>query len=340
VDLSYGKKSIMTYCHPLVYSPVSGIIVKIINEENKKEIRIKSKIGEKGKEKEYLHILEHFDSIENGFIEGRTQIAAGKPIGRMGGTGRTGRYHYNQHVHYEIRMSSKCNIEDKFIEKNKEYGDEYIREGIDNIVEDGDMMYLDPEIFWNTGEKIVIKGFIKSKEPQMEDGKKKEKKIVRKDIKIERKSLLTDDPKSKYQIGEMSLNGKSWISVEKRPMEEGMNYETICKMVKENEKEYIKDMEYNKWELKNEISIMMERSAAVDNIMRSYALAEGKYNVSIIGVFCKKKMHKVAKKNTQYCKKKYTKNVYFFIDSLSSVLLCNFDHQISINGCGVSICQS
>lgn len=57
-------------------------------------------------------------------------------------------------------------------------------------------------------------------------------------------------------------------------------------------------------------------------------------------VFCKKKMHKVAKKNTQYCKKKYTKNVYFFIDSLLSVLLCNFDHQISINGCGVSICQS
>ena len=59
-----------------------------------------------------------------------------------------------------------------------------------------------------------------------------------------------------------------------------------------------------------------------------------------ISVFCKKKMHKVAKKNTQYCKKKYTKNVYFFIDSLLSVLLCNFDRQISINGCGVSICQS
>ena len=57
-------------------------------------------------------------------------------------------------------------------------------------------------------------------------------------------------------------------------------------------------------------------------------------------VFCKKKMHKVAKKNTQYCKKKYTKNVYFFIDSLLSVLLCNFDRQILINGCGVSICQS
>ena len=62
--------------------------------------------------------------------------------------------------------------------------------------------------------------------------------------------------------------------------------------------------------------------------------------IYLLYVFCKKKMHKVAKKNTQYCKKKYTKNVYFFIDSLLSVLLCNFDHQISINGCGVSICQS
>ena len=52
-------------------------------------------------------------------------------------------------------------------------------------------------------------------------------------------------------------------------------------------------------------------------------------------------------KNAQSCKEKYTilqekvhKNVYFFIDSLLSVLLCNFDRQISINGCGVSICQS
>ena len=62
--------------------------------------------------------------------------------------------------------------------------------------------------------------------------------------------------------------------------------------------------------------------------------------IYLLYVFCKKKMHKVAKKNTQYCKKKYTKNVYFFIESLLSVLLCNFDRQISINGCGVSICQS
>ena len=37
VDLSYGKESIMTYCHPLVYSPVSGTIVKIIDTAEKKK---------------------------------------------------------------------------------------------------------------------------------------------------------------------------------------------------------------------------------------------------------------------------------------------------------------
>ena len=44
-------------------------------------------------------------------------------------------------------------------------------------------MYLDPEEFWNKGEESGIFGFIKSKEPQMEEGASK-KKVVRKDINI------------------------------------------------------------------------------------------------------------------------------------------------------------
>lgn len=95
VDLSYGKDCAFNFIHPRVYSPIYGEIVMLEDSDTEKLIGIES-FG-------YLHIFEHFHSIDNYKLG--DFVGIGSLLGQMGGTGETGLYHYEQHLHYEIRMS-------------------------------------------------------------------------------------------------------------------------------------------------------------------------------------------------------------------------------------------
>lgn len=95
VDLSYGKDCAFNFIHPRIYSPVYGEIVMLEDSDTEKLIGIEN-FG-------YLHIFEHFHSIDNYKLG--DFVGIGSLLGQMGGTGETGLYHYEQHLHYEIRMS-------------------------------------------------------------------------------------------------------------------------------------------------------------------------------------------------------------------------------------------
>lgn len=207
VDLSYGKETMYNFIHPRVYSPVSGEIIFLDNTEFSKKIVINSN--------GYLHILEHFHKINDYKIG--DYIAFGKYLGNMGGTGKTGLYHYQQHVHYEIRMLKKefsgiVNFENK-------------SNNFKNL-KVSDFFYLDPYIFWNNGREIGIGGF------ETKSSKEEEKVILNTEVKPKNQleivaTHIISDNNNNFRCGEITYGDKQWKTLEKHPLEQNINFESI-----------------------------------------------------------------------------------------------------------------
>ena len=207
IDLSYGKEIMYNFIHPKIYSPVSGEIVFLDNTEFSKKIVINSN--------GYLHILEHFHTMNNYKIG--DYVFLGKYLGNMGGTGKTGLYHYQQHIHYEIRMLKKefsgiVNFENK-------------SNNFKNL-KVSDFFYLDPYIFWNNGREVGIGGF------ELKTSKEEEKSILNTEEKEQNQLELVathiiNDNSNNFRCGEITYRDKKWQTIEKQPLEQGVSFESL-----------------------------------------------------------------------------------------------------------------
>lgn len=192
VDLSYGKDCAFNFIHPRVYSPVYGEIVMLEDSDTEKLIGIES-FG-------YLHIFEHFHSIDNYKLG--DFVGIGSLLGQMGGTGETGLYHYEQHLHYEIRMS----VED--------YDGiiEFDTEKLNIELLKKEYIALNPLAFWDNGREFgqyfsEKKGFY-----EKESNLASEKEV---NFHIINTWEMTDINNKNYKMGKIMYKDLEWEILEK-----------------------------------------------------------------------------------------------------------------------------
>lgn len=166
VDVSYGKECVLSCIHPVVYSPVAGVIEKV--DETFGLVIIKGCNRTKvinGTEVQfnYFHYIEHLDEINSFLSEGKEVFSGLTKLGTMGGKGAAGRYHYNQHVHYGIKIKAK------YFTGNIEHKDE--EKGIDDDNDLDNWFCIDPEEFWNHGLEY---GFVELEKKEYKESEIKE----------------------------------------------------------------------------------------------------------------------------------------------------------------------
>lgn len=94
VDINYiGGQSGVNLTHPVIHSPVDGVVTYAGGKYGTIEIR-----DAQGNSHEILH-------TDSQSVRVGQNVKAGDPIGGMGGCGPKGPEHYPQHVHYQIKDS-------------------------------------------------------------------------------------------------------------------------------------------------------------------------------------------------------------------------------------------
>lgn len=97
VDFNYvGGQNGVNLRHPVVHSPVSGVVEYGDGQGSYGTVKIRDDQGN-------LHEILHLDSRSVRATDPPTRIEAGDPIGTMGGRGPGGASDYAQHVHYQMR---------------------------------------------------------------------------------------------------------------------------------------------------------------------------------------------------------------------------------------------
>lgn len=97
VDFNYvGGQSGINLRHPVVRSPVSGVVVYGAGQGSYGTVKIRDDAGN-------VHEILHLDARSVRATDPPTRINAGDPIGTMGGRGPNGAGQYAQHVHYQVR---------------------------------------------------------------------------------------------------------------------------------------------------------------------------------------------------------------------------------------------
>jgi putative chitinase len=95
VDFNYvGGQNGVNLQHPTIHAPISGKVTFVGGQYGTIKI-----LDAQGNSHEILHT--HSQSVKEG-----QQIAAGQPIGTMGGRGPDGANDYAQHVHYQLKDST------------------------------------------------------------------------------------------------------------------------------------------------------------------------------------------------------------------------------------------
>jgi hypothetical protein len=155
IDFSYGKDKPVCCMHPYVFSPITGNVEKISEENGEVTIRDFGHIKViNGKEINvfYYHTIRNLDEINPLLVIGQEIYGGSTVLGTLGGRGKHGRYTYLQHVHYEIKMIGKgytgsyeYESNEKTIGSDKAYNEKWF--------------YLNPENFWDYGHEFGISEF-------------------------------------------------------------------------------------------------------------------------------------------------------------------------------------
>lgn len=252
VDLSYGKDCAFNFIHPRVYSPVYGEIVMLEDSDTEKLIGIES-FG-------YLHIFEHFYSIDNYKLG--DFVGIGSLLGQMGGTGETGFYHYEQHLHYEIRMS----IED--------YDGiiKFDKEKLNLELLKKEYVVLNPLEFWDNGREFgqyfseIENNFIKNEDIFSEENTV--------GFQMDFSDMITDVNGKNYSIGEFILNDKKWTLLTKGSLDEDKTFESLCE-----EKTKKSSIIYDKTHFNKNISEYTGIREAKE--LMNYAIMDGNLNLTL-----------------------------------------------------------
>lgn len=206
VDLSYGKDCAFNFIHPRIYSPVYGEIVMLEDSDTEKLIGIES-FG-------YLHIFEHFHSIDN--YKFGDFVGIGSLLGQIGGTGETGLYHYEQHLHYEIRCSFKDY--DGIVKFDKE------KLNLELLKKE--YIALNPLEFWNNGREfgqyfsLNENSFIESEENFSDENTVS--------FQMNFSEMITDVNGKNYSVGEFIFKDKKWVLLTKEILDSNKTFESLC----------------------------------------------------------------------------------------------------------------
>lgn len=113
VDFNYvGGQNGINLRHPVVRSPVSGVVIYGAGQGRYGTVKIRDDQGN-------VHEILHLDSRSVRVTDPPTRINAGDAIGTMGGRGPNGAGQYAQHVHYQVRDASGRTVDPEAFWRNR-----------------------------------------------------------------------------------------------------------------------------------------------------------------------------------------------------------------------------
>lgn len=113
VDFNYvGGQNGINLRHPVVRSPVSGVVIYGAGQGSYGTVKIRDDQGN-------VHEILHLDSRSVRVTDPPTRINAGDAIGTMGGRGPNGAGQYAQHVHYQVRDASGRTVDPEAFWRNR-----------------------------------------------------------------------------------------------------------------------------------------------------------------------------------------------------------------------------
>jgi hypothetical protein len=180
----------------------------------------------------------------------------------MGGTGETGLYHYEQHLHYEIRIT--LDKYDGVIQFNKEKID------LEKIAKE--YVVLNPVTFWDNGREFG-EYFLEEKENFLEENSNSEEDNVY--FQMNFFDEIIDVDGKGYNIGEFIFNDKKWSLLTKGNFSGNESFENGSK-----EKNRESSTVYNKTHFNKTISEYKDIKKNKIELMK-YAINDGNLNLTL-----------------------------------------------------------